>query len=99
MNMSLKASISAFRSLKVGDKVTRLLSSARIPMPLVVVRGTQDRITCALGPVKEADIDEGSCWHFDRDTGAEEDAELGWGVQYGTTGSFLESPTDSQWDV
>jgi hypothetical protein len=47
-----------------------------VPMELKVTEVTENRIKCG-------DLE------FDRTTGVEEDGELGWGVAYGTTGSFL----------
>jgi hypothetical protein len=67
----------SFRGVKVGDSVTRLLAGS-IPMVLVVT-GVDDRfIHCGEGG-----------WKFDRESGLEVDEELGWGPQFGLTGSFL----------
>lgn len=65
-----------FKDAQVGDTVTRLISSARVPMELKVTALTPDRIVCG-------------AWEFDRATGVEEDEELGWGVKFGVTGSYL----------
>jgi len=62
-----------------GDIVTRLLAGT-IPMDLRVTAVDARFIYC--GPV-------GSGWKFDRSSGAEVDEELGWGPQFGTTGSYL----------
>ena len=58
-----------------GDTVTRMLAGIT-PMSLLVDSVDETLIHC--GP-----------YTFDRATGAEVDEELGWGPQFGTTGSFL----------
>ena len=75
-----------FRHLKVGDKVTKLLSSAEIPMDLIVCQVLDDTLKCGIS--KDV-TDEGSLWTFCRDTGAEIDDYLQWGPKYGITGSKL----------
>lgn len=67
-----------FRSVKVGDRVVRLLAG-ELPMELVVTEVSDGVIVCG-GP-------EG--WRFDRATGIEVDEELGWGPRFGITGSYL----------
>ena len=62
-----------------GDIVTRLLAGT-IPMELRVTAVDARFIYC--GPA-------GSGWKFDRASGAEVDEELGWGPQFGATGSYL----------
>lgn len=69
---------SPFRALKVGDTVTRLIAGS-IPMKLVVTDVDERFVYCG-GP---------GGWKFDRDSGHEVDEELGWGPQFGVTGSFL----------
>lgn len=64
----------SFEHLKIGDKVTRLVSSAQIPMPLVVTEVEEHVLWC--GP-----------WKFSRRNGAEIDEVLGWDETQ--TGSFL----------
>lgn len=66
-----------FRDLKPGDTITRLISSAKIPMIMTVESVDEDLIHMKGG------------WTFDRATGVEEDHDLGWGVRFGITGSFL----------
>jgi hypothetical protein len=64
-----------FGRLQVGDRVERRI--AGVPaMTLEVTEVTEDRIVCG-------------AWVFDRATGAEIDDELGWGPDYGVTGSQL----------
>lgn len=58
-----------------GDTVLRLLAGA-IPMQLRVTSVDERLIHCGSRT-------------FDRETGLEEDPELGWGVAFGVTGSFL----------
>jgi hypothetical protein len=66
-------------ALKAGETVTRLLGGS-IPMRLVVTEIDERFIYCGR---------PGAGWMFDRDTGIEVDEELGWGPQFGITGSFL----------
>jgi hypothetical protein len=65
----------SFLCVLPGDKVTR--NMAGIIMELTVESVTEDRIITAGG------------WEFCRRTGVEIDDYLGWGPQYGVTGSFL----------
>ena len=67
-----------YRAMKVGDRVTRLLAGS-IPMKLMVTE-VDDRFIYCGGP---------GGWKFDRDRGEEVDEEIGWGPQFGVTGSFL----------
>jgi len=53
---------------------------AGITMTLKVTKVTEDRIYCG---------EPGVGWCFDRATGAEIDEELGWGPQFGVTGSKI----------
>lgn len=71
-----------FEHLKPGDSVMRMLGGT-LPMKMVVREVTDELIIC--------DTFEGfrGGWTFDRKTGAEEDADLHWGVKYGITGSYL----------
>jgi hypothetical protein len=55
--------MSKFHHVKVGDSVTRMLAGT-IPMPLKVTEVSETLITCGW-------------WQFDRETGVEEDPELG----------------------
>jgi hypothetical protein len=82
-----------FEHLKVGDHVTRLLGG--MPMPMIVTKVDGDLITCA-AIITEKDRQKfggaetfNGGWTFDRKTGAEEDHEIGWGVKFGHTGSYL----------
>jgi hypothetical protein len=69
---------SSYRGLTVGATVTRLLAGS-IPMKLIVTAVDERFIHCG-GP---------GGWKFDRETGDEVDEEIGWGPQFGLTGSFL----------
>jgi hypothetical protein len=69
----------SFRDINAGDTVTRLLGGS-IPMLLVVTRVDERFIYCG---------DEGVGYKFDRESGFEVDEEIGWGPQFGLTGSFL----------
>jgi hypothetical protein len=64
--------------LQPGNVVTRMLGG-ELPMMLRVTKITDDLIFCG-------------DWTFDRATGAEVDEELGWGPQFGVTGSYLKPP-------
>lgn len=63
------------KNLKVGDVVTRYISSKRLPNKLKVTKITDSLIFC--GP-----------WKFDKETGAEIDEDLGWDKY--NTGSVIE---------
>jgi hypothetical protein len=71
----------SFTDVKAGDTVLRLLAGT-IPMELSVSEVDADFIYCGA---------PGEGWKFDRETGAEVDEELGWGPQFGATGSYLEA--------
>lgn len=64
-----------FRYVRTGDVVRRMLAGT-IPMDLRVSSVDERLIHCGT-------------WTFDRETGVEEDPELGWGVAFGVSGSFL----------
>lgn len=75
-------------SLKVGDKVTRLLSSANIPMAQTIWKIENNLIFTENHMIKGE-----AGWQFSLETGAEIDEELGWdGVK--KTGSVLEVPAE-----
>lgn len=65
-----------FYHVKPGDKVKRLLAGV-VPMTLTVAEVTEKLIVTKGG------------WTFDRETGIEEDEDLGWGRAAGVTGSYL----------
>lgn len=67
--------------VKADDQVGREYGTPdakgeRPVMWLTVTEVTESRIFC-------------NRWEFDRETGAEVDHELGWGPEYGKSGSFL----------
>ena len=64
-----------FTHVRTGDTVTRMLAGV-VPMVLRVTSVTDRLIVCG-------------DWTFDRETGVEEDEEIGWGVKFGHTGSYL----------
>lgn len=68
--------MATFTDVGPGDQITRMLAGT-IEMTLVVER-VDDKLIYAKGG-----------WMFDRQTGVEEDPDLGWGVASGVTGSFL----------
>lgn len=78
----------SFRHLKKGDKVTRMLAG-KLPMPMLVMEVSENRIFCVAENAGQEHWEAEEMWQFDRDTGVEEDHDLGWGVQFGQTGSFL----------
>lgn len=78
----------SLHDLKVGDKVTRFLGGSRgVKMPMIVTKVDRNIITC--GAVEKDGTVAAHGWTFDRDTGAEEDADLMWGVKFGRTGSYI----------
>jgi hypothetical protein len=75
----------SFKHLKVGDTVLRSL--AGIPMKMVVSEIKEHTLVCQ-ALQEDGSVFKGD-WEFDRETGAEEDHDLGWGVKFGVTGSYL----------
>ena len=65
-----------FYAVQAGFRVHRLMAGS-IPMTLTVTEVTERLIVCGGG------------WTFDRRTGIEIDEELGWGLDYGISGSQL----------
>lgn len=79
------------QTLKVGDKVRRLLAGT-VPMELTVIKVDDDFIYCGTPDVPSTMSDPEAAWKFNRTFGYEVDEELGWGVpQDGSilTGSYL----------
>lgn len=70
--------------MQIGDKVTR--NMAGIIQPLIVTDLTEDTIICG------GDRSDHIGWWFDRKTGVEVDEELGWGPEFGRSGSYLLGP-------
>ena len=70
----------SYENIKVGMRVKRMLAGT-IPMDLLVSEVTDTRIICG-------------AYEFDRKTGAEIDEELGWGPEFGHTGSYLKGVAD-----
>jgi hypothetical protein len=66
-----------FHHIKRGDTVVRILGGV-LPMRMQVTDVDDTLIHCG-------------SWTFDRATGAEVDHDLGWGPQYGVTGTYLVS--------
>jgi hypothetical protein len=64
--------------IRAGDVVSRLLGGH--PMGLKVTSVDENLIYCGK---------PGVGWSFDRVTGVEVDEEIGWGPQFGITGSYL----------
>lgn len=75
-------------TFKVGQTVTRLISSDRLPMKVKVVAIEEGRIYCCPPAHNWAKTE---CWCFDAETLAEIDEFLGWDGK-GKTGSILQSP-------
>jgi hypothetical protein len=67
-----------FEHIRAGDVVCRMLAGA--PMRLRVTAVDAELIWCG---------EPGAGWSFDRVTGVEIDHEIGWGPQYGISGSYL----------
>src|SRR5438067_2485322 len=86
-NVSTRIVMANFKDLKPGDKVTRLLAGVRMPMIVRSIDTVNNLIICAaIVPEKDrksfmGEFVEGG-WTFDRATGVEEDAYLGWGVKF-----------------
>lgn len=76
-----------FEHLKVGDRVVRTWAAK--PMLMEVTGINLDDNTLICGAVQpDGSIFRGD-WTFDRNSGVEEDHDLGWGVKFGRTGSYL----------
>jgi len=75
----------SLRDLEVGDKVVRLMGGLEMPGTVMFIEEDLIYVACegTEGWSKE------SLWRFDRDTGCEEDEDLGWGKEYGVTGSYI----------
>lgn len=82
----------SFRRLKVGDRIMRSL--AGMPMPMQVTAVDDKVVTCA-AVNKDGSLFYGG-WQFDRDLGCEEDHELGWGREFGVSGSHLQKQETMQ---
>lgn len=81
-------STSGFEHVKPGDKLLRLISSARIPSEVIVTKVDDDLIYAGVTshPVT---LDPEQGWTFDRATGIEVDELLGFGPKYGISGSWI----------
>jgi len=75
-------------ALEIGDRVNRFLLNLP-PMPLFVVKVTEDRVFCGIWPLaKPEDPQASPVWEFCRATGHEIDDDLGFGP--GRTISHIE---------
>lgn len=79
-----------FEYVKEGDTVHRLLAET-VHMRLKVTKVDEKLIYCGTSE-SPVTLDPTQGWTFDRKTGVEVDEELGWGPQYGITGSRLVDP-------
>jgi hypothetical protein len=88
-----------FRDVEPGDVVVRLMAET-VSMKLRVTRVDDQLIHCDNQPLDPKTEEmarmfppdspvPGGGWTFDRVHGVEEDLELGWGLQFGYTGSRL----------
>lgn len=73
--------------LQKGDRVIRYLGGIEISGRVMLVEN--DTLKVAMLGTEHWPIEE--LWTFDRRTGAEEDPELGWGVSFGVTGSYIKA--------
>ena len=76
------ALITLYSNIKVGMRIERLLAG-RVKMDLDVTGVTEQTIVC--GP-----------WVFDKKSGMEIDEDLGWGPQFGRTGSYIKGVKDEE---
>ncbi len=76
-----------FAHLKIGDRVDRYHGSGFF-MEMEVVEIRDNLLICAAVLPDNQGLVKGG-WTFDRTTGTEEDHELGWGVSFGKTGTYL----------
>jgi hypothetical protein len=77
-------------NLKVGDKIIRNMGGVKMPMRIKQI--TDKVIICSAIQPNGGEFNGG--WQFDIRTGAEEDEDLKWGVEYGATGSVIESKVE-----
>lgn len=78
----------SFQDLKVGDKVDRMIGDGTLLMEMTVMAIKDGIIYCAhTGHTEHWPIEE--LWQFHAEFGCEEDADLGWGKEFGLTGSYL----------
>jgi hypothetical protein len=78
------------RHLKVGDKVKRVighLDGDHTIMNGTVMAVEEETIKVAMEGTEHWPLNE--LWTFNREYGCEEDEELGWGVVFRRTGSYL----------
>ena len=78
----------SFRELKVGDGVIRRMGADGPPSKMKVMAVTDKLLICAAPGTEEWPLDQ--LWTFDRETGIEEDEQLGWGRKFGVTGTYLQ---------
>ena len=81
-----------FDYLNPGDRVLRSFAGAGMEM---IVRSKQESTIICDALQADGSIFPGE-WTFDLTTGAEVDEDLGWGPQFGITGSFLIKEEDSK---
>lgn len=72
----------SYRNLKPGDRFSRMIGDNKKWMEMEVLSVDDNLIHARAvgGP---------SGYTFCRNTGAEEDHDLGWGVKFGVTGSYI----------
>jgi hypothetical protein len=76
-----------FEHLKVGDRVDRYHGKGFF-MQMQVTEVHDKTLICA-AVMENGRLTQFTGWKFNRKTGAEEDAELHWGTQFGATGTYL----------
>jgi len=74
------------KHLKVGDRVTRFIGQGVMMMEMEVIKVNETTIECA-HVAGDHLVKLG--WMFDRESGAEEDDDLEWGVKFGRTGTYI----------
>jgi len=78
----------SFMDLKKGDTVIRRMGKDGPSMKMTVQDVGEERMICSAPGTEDWPLNE--MWTFDRETGVEEDEELGWGRKFGVTGTYLE---------
>jgi hypothetical protein len=73
------------KHVKEGDVLTRMLGGA-IAMKVIVGKVTSKHVICGSA---DGVISWEDGWTFDRETGIEEDKDLGWGRDFRVSGSFI----------
>ncbi len=92
-------SMPSFQDIKIGNILNRRIGHNGPSMRMIVVHIDELLLYCDAYPERPLHgLDMSECWKFSRNTGCEEDEDLGWGDRFGITGSYLEHDVEVQRD-